>query len=266
MPTSQQLFEEYQKLINQTPQLQPLNPVQNEGDIYSNLMRRADNFAPQYNELSRLETQAFATPQTEYQRFDRDYGNGVGKGLGMGSETNSMMQTIGGRYGTADAYRRGLESQRLSLSDLARTLAEEEATKRETDIYNQGIIRQNWQDKASGASDLYQLALAREATGRAGSGGGGFLGGGLVDPNSNNTSTPTASTLPMTSQQLTSEYNRYVAEAIQAGQQPMQSFEYLWLTKHIDDYLKHQQDAYMAGQIPLTQEEYVQFAKQNGGF
>lgn len=187
-PTSQQLYERLYGMTENLPQIQRLPQIQSEDVIYQDLLKRAETFRPQYEELGRLEARAYETPSTYYKDLTRRYGEGVGKGLSAQGEIASMAGNIGRQLATTDTARRIIETQRGTLSDLAKTLYATRLQDQETMIRNMELERQRRSDEMNALAQLYQFQVAKEqldlenkrlAGGvRLGGGGGVGLGGG----------------------------------------------------------------------------------------
>ena len=205
IPTSQDLYSQMLGIQGGMPELQPLEPMgameipgpsQTAGSFYQDLMQKAGGLRPEYEQLGQLESQAYATPGTEYADLDKRYGGEVGQGLGMGGEMGAMLGRLGSRYALADTQRRGIEALRGGIGQYAEDLASAEAARRQAEMerrraemeqrqqelqvaqMNRESERQRMMDRWGMTNTLYGQRLQQEALEEARRGGGGGGGGG----------------------------------------------------------------------------------------
>lgn len=175
--TSEELYNEMLAMRSRLPRMNPIAPGRTASSVETDLLTKAKNFLPQYERVGQLEAEAFAAPETTMKRYDKTYGKGVGKGLGLGSETGGTLMDQGRRYSAADTARRSVETQKLSLQDLARTIYETEEKRRQDEQMNNDITNQNFGSEFDYLSKMYGLQFDREQAAKAGSGGGASNGG-----------------------------------------------------------------------------------------
>lgn len=161
--SSADIYKKMTKLISQANKYTPVNT----SDIYSDLASRVNFFKPQYEELGKLTGEAYAAPATQMQDYYSKYGGDKAlNGPSALSQLSGIMQDIGRKYGTMDALRGGISTQRGKLEDLANTINNQ---------YSAG--KQAIMDKYNMWSPLYSAALSREenaknrAASRSSSGG-----------------------------------------------------------------------------------------------
>lgn len=156
------LFNQLNELQNQYKQYTPANI----GDIYNNLINRVNAFQPQYKELATMGAQAYASPATQMQQYNQQYGN-VG-GAGALSRLSSILSNVGQQFGTRDVLSNVLDTRKAGLGDMAKTIL---------DQYN--TAKQSYMDQYNMKLPLYNSVVSQEQAKANRESSGGSGGGGI---------------------------------------------------------------------------------------
>lgn len=138
-----------QEVMNQYQGMAPAT----QGAITDDLMSRVDYFRPQYEELAGLEAQAYASPASQMQQYNEQFGTGMDRQYGPSAmgQLSSIMGNIGQQFGTIDTLGNVLNTQQGRIEQLAGNAM---------DQYN--AQRQAVMDRYNMLTPLYQAAISRE--------------------------------------------------------------------------------------------------------
>jgi hypothetical protein len=152
MPTSGQIYNQIQDVMNQYNGMTPVNS----GDVYGDLVRRVDSFRPQYEEMRGAENQAYSAPGNLMKGYFDTYGMDPAAGPSAMTRLQSILGDVNQKFSNADVYGDVIKAQQGRLGDLAGTVLNQ---------YN--AQRDALQNKYQMLSPLYQAALQKEEARRA---------------------------------------------------------------------------------------------------
>lgn len=151
-------------------------------DVYRNLAGRVDNFAPQYQELRGLESQAYAAPATLMNDFYNQYGKGGSyTGPSAIQALQGILSNLGDRYGTIDSLRGSIDTQKGRLQDLANSSYEQYNQEGRNLAQLYGMQMQNAQQQYQQEYDAWQRDIEERKLAQARAGGGGGGGWNMPD-------------------------------------------------------------------------------------
>lgn len=125
--------------------------VADPNQIYGQFAQKVQGFKPQYDELARANTQAYAAPAQVMQDYQTQYGPGMNAGPDAFSRLNVALNKVGQYNGTATALGNSINSMQGNLQGIANSVGS-----------NISALGQNLGQQIGYLTPLYQSQLQNE--------------------------------------------------------------------------------------------------------